>query len=321
MSNKVTDPTGYDIGVIIGRFQVHKLHEGHQQLIDTVFSKHKKVIIFLGCSPVLNSTRNPLDFTSRKKMLQELYPEAVIFPIEDKALDEVWSKEIDVRIKEVYRKGKVLLYGSRDSFIPHYKGNHDVFEIEQTYYVSGTEIRKLISEDIKSSPDWRAGVIFQAYNRYPISYQTVDIAVLNEKQDQILLAKKPNENKWRFVGGFVDPTDESLENAAKRELHEEAGQAEFGEMSYVGSFRVADWRYRSEMDKIMTTLFKTQYIYGPLEPSDDISEIRWFKISDFVNGNSLRMEELSSNIVQEHLPLMTTLLTQLKNQPTYVNKD
>jgi bifunctional NMN adenylyltransferase/nudix hydrolase len=34
----------------------------------------------------------------------------------------------------------------------------------------------------------------------------------------MLLGKKAINNKWRFIGGFVDPEDERLENAALREL-------------------------------------------------------------------------------------------------------
>jgi hypothetical protein len=36
------------IGVIIARFQVHKLHEGHINLIDKVIENHKKVINTIG---------------------------------------------------------------------------------------------------------------------------------------------------------------------------------------------------------------------------------------------------------------------------------
>jgi len=39
-----------DVGIIVGRFQVHKLTEAHFKLIDTVLKRHKKVIIFLGVS-------------------------------------------------------------------------------------------------------------------------------------------------------------------------------------------------------------------------------------------------------------------------------
>ena len=40
------DPSEFEIGVIVARFQVHKLHEAHIRLIDKVCENHKKVIIF-----------------------------------------------------------------------------------------------------------------------------------------------------------------------------------------------------------------------------------------------------------------------------------
>ena len=164
------DVSKHEIAVIIGRFQIHQLHKAHSDVIESVMSNHKKVILFLGVTQVMGSSSNPLDFASRKSMIQEKYPELVVLSLPDKRDDESWSKNLDVRIREVFQIGKVLLYGSRDSFIPHYHGQFDTAELEQEIYVSGTEIRKQVSEEIKSSKEWRAGVIYGNYNRYPTSF-------------------------------------------------------------------------------------------------------------------------------------------------------
>ena len=296
------DTTKYEIGCIIGRFQVHKLHQAHCDVIESVLNNHKKVILFLGVTSVLGSSSNPLDFATRKLMIQEKYPEIIVLSIPDTRDDDTWSRNLDQRIREVFPIGNALLYGSRDSFIPHYSGQFDTAELEQEIYVSGTEIRKQISEEVKSSPEWRAGVIYGSYNKYPTSYQTVDVAVFNESENQILLAKKPDESKYRFIGGFVQTNDSTLEAAAKREFTEEAG-AEISIISYVGSYRVNDWRYRSERDKIMTTLFKAKYTFGHLSPSDDVSELRWIDISEIEKS-------LSRIIIDEHQVMMSTLLSK-----------
>lgn len=288
------------IAVIVGRYQVHELHQAHKEIIEEVMSKHDRTILFLGVSPLLGSTHDPLDFTARKRMIQEMYPELTILAIPDMRSDEEWSKNLDSRIREVYPIGEVILYGGRDSFIKCYHGAFQTKELANRVCLSGTEIRKHISEDIKSSKDWRAGVIYGTYNRYPISYQTVDIAVFNEDESEVLLARKPGEDRYRFVGGFVSPSDTSLEHAAKREFYEEAGGAEIEIINYIGSFRVDDWRYRVERDKIMTTLFKAKYIFGQLKASDDISELKWFKLSD--------IDVL--NIVEEHRTMMIVLLSK-----------
>lgn len=296
----------YGVAVIIGRFQVHELHIGHIKLINSVIERHKKVIIFLGVSPVIGTKRNPLDFDSRKRMLQQQYPNAVILSAPDRAEDKEWSEEIDRRIKEIYQTGKPLLYGSRDSFIPHYKGSFDTAELSTDTYYSGTEVRKEVSEEVRASSDFRAGKIYQAYNRYPISYATVDIAPINDN-NQLLLGKKPHESKYRFVGGFVDPKDESYEIAAKRELHEEAGNnIEVDKMEYVCSMNMDDWRYRNEEDKIKTILFKTKFLWGRIQPSDDISELKWFELEDLKNEKFI-----DENIMDVHIPLMKKLIENL----------
>jgi bifunctional NMN adenylyltransferase/nudix hydrolase len=64
----------YDVGVIVGRFQVPELHDAHKDLIETVCDKHDKVIIFLGLSPLMVTRENPLDFESRKQMILESSP-------------------------------------------------------------------------------------------------------------------------------------------------------------------------------------------------------------------------------------------------------
>jgi bifunctional NMN adenylyltransferase/nudix hydrolase len=295
-----------EIGVIIGRFQVHDLHEAHNNLIATVVANHKKVILFLGVSPVMGTTKDPLDFTARKLMIQEYYPEINIAPLPDHRSDSAWSKMIDNRIREIFPIGSVVLYGGRDSFIPYYHGSFGVAELEQTIYISGTEIRKQVSEEIKSSPLWRAGAIYQAYNQYPVSYQTVDIACLGSQGHRILLCRKPTEDKFRFVGGFVDPRDSSLEHAARREFMEETGgNGEISDLKYLGSFRVDDWRYKKGRDKIMTALFIGEMVFGTLSPSDDISELHWIGMSEFKKDGFI-----DASIVHEHIPLAKRVLEE-----------
>jgi bifunctional NMN adenylyltransferase/nudix hydrolase len=288
------------VGVIIGRFQVHELHEGHIELINFVIAKHSKVIIFLGISNSLVTKNNPLDFVTRKAMILKHYQQITVLPLKDKRDDAIWSKNIDEKIQEIYPLDDVTLYGSRDSFIPYYCGIFKTQEVEQKYYVSGTESRKNVSEEIKSSPDFRAGVIYAAYNQYPIVHPTVDIAIIKGKE--ILLAKKPNESKYRFVGGFADPSDQCFEHTAKREVYEET-KLEVDDIKYIMSSKIDDWRYRNEETKIISILYVATYIFGRPEPSDDISELRWF------HSDSIKLD----NITDEHKYMMSVLLQKIFN--------
>jgi len=292
----------YDIGVIIGRFQVHELHKGHIALIENVLSNHKKVIVFLGISPVLCTRNNPLDYESRAKMIREKFSDLVIAPIKDINNDEKWSAELDRRIKEIFPIGSAVLYGSRDSFIPHYKGKYKTLELEQEVFVSGTEVRKTASSEIKADVNFRSGVIYAAYNQYPRVFPTVDVVPI--KGNKFILAKKPAETKYRFVGGFCDPDDKSFEASAKRELIEEIGDIEVSDFEYITSQRVEDWRYASEVDSIITTLFACSYMWGRIEPRDDISEARWFTLKEFETApGMLDPEKLKTLIVPEHINL------------------
>jgi bifunctional NMN adenylyltransferase/nudix hydrolase len=309
-----TNPSDFEVGVMIARFQVHKLHEGHIALIDSICNNHKKVIIFLGIPQVQNTDHNPLDFATRKAMVQKLYPNVIILPIKDNRSNEAWSHELDSMIKVPFGEKRALLYGSRDSFLPFYSGKYQSVELITDIFYSGTEIRKQVSREILESEDFRAGVIHACTAQWPVAYPCVDVVAYNDKE-QLLLAQKPNEEKWRFIGGHVDVSDESLEFAAKREFREESGNCEIDDLKYVGSIKVPDWRYAKERSGIVTSLFIGKFIYGAIKPSDDISALMWFNIDSLLD---MDYEGLEMLIVPEHIVLMEKLIKYLKENKNVI---
>jgi bifunctional NMN adenylyltransferase/nudix hydrolase len=275
MKEKVNKPT--DVGVIVGRFQVNELHEAHIDLITSVTNKHDRVLVFLGNSIIRNTTSNPLDYRARRAMIADKFPNVEIHYINDNPSDVAWSKNLDKLISEqLMPLQTVTLYGSRDSFLKGYSGKYNTCELEATTFISGTEVRRRVSNNYPATSDYRAGMIAATAYRYPTAFQCVDIAVVNDKQE-VLLARKPDEKKWRFIGGFSDPRTHSLEEDAKREVQEEAG-IEVEIISYLGSTLIDDWRYRGEQDKIKTALFLAKYIFGKPEGADDIAEVKWVPI-------------------------------------------
>jgi bifunctional NMN adenylyltransferase/nudix hydrolase len=288
----------YPIGALVGRFQVHELHEAH-----------KKVILFLGVPKVVGTKKNPLDFDTRKRMIQHHYPDIVILALPDFGDDRRWSSELDKRVKEVYPIGEVLLYGGRDSFIPYYKsggGHFDCKELEEYgTFVSGTEVRKMVSEQVKDSADFRSGVIYQSYNQYPKVHPCIDVAILDESEEKVLLAKRPFEDGWRFIGGFSKPTDVSYEHTVRRKISEDAGHnLSVNHPRYIGSCQIPDWRYQSEEDKILSILFITKKQFGRIDPSDDVSELKWWDISELENDEKI--------ITKEHKILLDMFLKNKK---------
>ncbi len=290
--------TTKDIGVIVGRFQVNELHPGHLELIKDVAAKHRRVVVFLGVAPVLVTRSNPLDYITRKEMLLQHFPHLTILSIPDTPSDHDWSRELDKRIREACPVGSVVMYGSRDSFIKYYSGIFATSELPEHQSTSGTEVRVSISQEIKASPDFRAGVIFAAYNQYPKVYPTVDVAIL--KQDKILLGRKPTQDKFRFIGGFTDPADNSYEEAAARETLEETGIT-LGKMNYAGSAKIDDWRYRSEQDKIITHLFVATYQSGEPVATDDIVELQWFELAELKQEDLVNEHHVLFQLLQKHL--------------------
>lgn len=268
------------IGVVVARFQIPDLHDGHRYLIDTVKAKHGIVLVVLGCNETRLTKRNPLDFETRKRMLQSVYPEILVMSLNDHPSDACWSANLDALIDTVLSEaglgGRACLYGSRDSFLRVYSGRHEAVEIPPKGNISGTTIRDDLGRVPRDSSDFRAGVIYAAHQKYPTSFQVVDIAVYKPDCRKVLLVKKSRygDDLW-FPGGFVDPSDESLEMAAKRELREELGAFETAGMRYVASARIHDWRYRGEEDAILTAFFTTSYVFGRIEPNDDVDGAVW----------------------------------------------
>jgi bifunctional NMN adenylyltransferase/nudix hydrolase len=213
-------------------------------------------------------------------MIAEKFPTVEIHYINDCPGDDVkWSKNLDKLIGEhLLPMQTVTLYGSRDSFLRSYHGKFTVCELEATTFVSGTEVRRRVCNNYPPTADYRAGVIAATATRYPTAFQTVDIAVINVERNELLLGRKPEEKKLRFIGGFSDPKSLSLEDDAKREVCEETG-IEVGDIQYVGSTIIDDPRYRGEVDKIKTAFFVARYGFGKPEGADDIAEVKWVPLN------------------------------------------
>jgi bifunctional NMN adenylyltransferase/nudix hydrolase len=270
-----------DIGIIVGRFQVHELHDGHMELFRIVNSLHNRVVVFIGCTKAGPSRYNPLDFETRKRMIQAAFPEITVLPLQDKRTDEQWSRELDNRIDDVVggTPANVTLYGARDSFVPHYHGKHKVKELTVVVPkpTSGTEVRAALTNQVMSSADFRAGQIYAAGQRFANCIPTVDIAILNTEGTHVCLGRRADDVKWRFIGGHAETGLLTYEQDACTEVMQETG-LDLARLQYIGSTVIDGWRHRGTENRIKTLFFVG---YSPTmagRGADDIAETHWFPL-------------------------------------------
>ena len=296
-------------GVIVGRFQVHELTDGHMELLRQVRVRHPRVIILVGCTPAGPTKRNPLDFVVRRRMIEAKFPEFIVVPIMDKKTDELWSQEVDARIADVIGAvpADVVLYGGRDSFIPYYNGIHEPHELELSNPISpsGTEVREKLTNTVMESADFRAGVIYAMHQMYPRTIPTVDVAVLhcNGDKTEVLLGRKKNEKGLRFIGGYAEPGSDRYELDGAREVMEEANR-EIGNFEYISSQKIDDWRYTNETDKIKTLFFMATANVAEIKAGDDIEHVEWIDVRAIKQ----------TYFEQEHLVLADALITYLQKK-------
>ena len=139
---------------------------------------------------------------------------------------------------------------------------------------------------------------------YPKTIMCVDVAILSSDNKTIWLGKRNSESKYRFIGGHVDSgKDLKLEEAAKRELMEEAGSFESSPMEYVVGIMINDPRYSTSRDNIYSVLYKTNIVFGTPNAGDDINEIKEFDIDILLSPDLY--------FVKEHIQLAKELKNYL----------
>ena len=286
------------VGVVVGRFHTDDLTEGHAALFREVCDRHSKVVVLIGVHPKLTTKGNPLDYASRQRMIQawvnkqkmgvKLDASFLYSPIRDNAKDDNWSKNVDQTIENLVGPfSKIVLYGSRDSFLPHYQGKFPTehLSLQVDANVSASARREEIHNKVLTTPDERRGAIWAAGNQRHHVTPCVDIALW--RQDlatgdiMILMGRKHlgGSGLLGFPGGHIDKTDASAEDAAVRELVEETcAEVSTRDLEYVCSRSIPDWR-NVNGSSMWTTLYAVKM--GPNEDSgrymarDDLEAIEW----------------------------------------------
>lgn len=112
----------------------------------------------------------------------------------------------------------------------------------------------------------------------------VVVTTLIEKNGKILLGQKPKDigpypNTWHLPGGGVDIENESLEDAVRREIHEETG-LEVKKMERVNFDEDYEPDKKGEMTHYIFLVYKVMPVSMDAKAADDLIELRWFNKSE-----------------------------------------
>lgn len=270
------------VGVAIGRFQVDDLHEGHRYLLDTIQSYHQNLCVVIGSTGGLPTEVDPLPYPAVAALIKETYPSVTVLQQFDHPLSsDSWSRALDQKLRVEFPGKEIILYGSRDSFIPHYSGELRTVEIPERGVASGTKRRAQI--EFPHTLEGRQALIHAARTRYPINYRTVDLAIIDAHHDRVLMiGKRVHDGLVSFVGGYNDRKGETDRAAALREKDEEVPGVEIGPLTLLDTLPINDPRYRRSGDGVVTTLFSAPYKGGKPEAGDDADYVLWVKRTDLL---------------------------------------
>src|SRR5882672_9979112 len=143
--------------------------------------------------------------------------------------------------------------------------------------------------------------------QYPRAALTVDCVVfgLDESELKVLLierALEPFKGKWALPGGFVR-VDETIDEAARRELAEEAGLKDvFLEQLY--TFGVVDRDPRERVVSVAFYALVKQAAYDT-KAATDATDARWFPISKV------------PKLAFDHADILATALSRLRGKVRY----
>jgi len=219
-------------------------------------------------------------------MIQEKFPMVGVWPLYNMREDSQWVEQIDIQLRDISRlkpspitPSRLIVFGT-SNFLKTYRFHNGQFQSQIDAGMNHEHpIYKSMLDNVRHTEDWRAGVIYNAFNRYPHVVSTVDAAILNGSM--VLLGKKKNESKWRFPGGYTEPNSESDERDLSREVKEETNLIVAPDAwMYLCRTNIADWRYRMSGDTIRTGFFMTREFSGVPKGGDDLPNVDWFDLFD-----------------------------------------
>lgn len=174
----------YDTGVVVGRFQT--LHIGHQSLIDTALKLCDRVLVLVGSAQECGTERNPLNISTRTKMLKEVYGEQIIvYALSDMTNEDdirpEWGKYLLNNIERyIYKAPELMIYGNDEArsrwFDPEDIKDTSEFIVNRGRVpISATMLREfMLKNDRKEWMKWVDPKLHKMYDEIRNELLTVD---------------------------------------------------------------------------------------------------------------------------------------------------
>lgn len=312
------------LGVLIGRFQVPEMHEGHRFIVRQMLEQCDQVLVLFGSANRTRSVKNPFTYRERQQATLKLFPGILTAPLNDYLYnDSQWMADVAATIEDCreglcheYETGnvEVVLYG-------HHKDGNDYLKwfpqyqyvnINSDIDISGTEVRNsvmhMLPESVQADAQYFAKErdTFKNYP-YPGSLNICCGDAVVECLGHILLIKRkftPGAGNWALPGGHKN-TNETFLQCALRELQEETN-LRIPEPVLLGSIkstRLFDSPKRSSGIPKLTLAVHLVVKPNPdgslprANGSDDAAETSWVPVADVLN--KLKLHDDHGDIISE----------------------
>lgn len=165
------------------------------------------------------------------------------------------------------------------------------------------------------------------YERPSVTVDTLIFTIVKNKSTgsklELLLIKRKNHpyiNHWAIPGGFVN-IDESIDQAAERELKEETGLSDiYLEQLYTWGAVNRDPRMRVISVSYMALIPKEKLLP---HAGDDAGAVQWFKVAYQNNSLSLIADDGTcvneSNLAFDHANIIKLAIKRMRNKIDYTS--
>lgn len=173
----------------------------------------------------------------------------------------------------------------------------------------------------QSETDFLKAYDASQYERPSVTADIVTFTITENNKLALLLIKRgehPYKDHWALPGGFLIANKESVDQTARRELHEETG-IDNGYLKQLATFSSPDRDPRTHVISVAYTALipKSKLSF---QAGDDASDALLFEIDYDVTGLRLTHDKIilyQNNLAFDHAKIIKTAILRLRNRIDY----